>query len=106
MPCLSASSHRSSSRSSHGWKDALRAAVLRWTLILVAMLLIGLATASASGCGSRTVLVSEGSPIRTGPDTRARVYSLVDGEWVLSANDVHVPEGWYLVPPSFVEAGR
>jgi hypothetical protein len=33
------------------------------------------------------------------------VYALVDGEWRLSANAVRLPEGWYLVDPSFVEEG-
>ena len=26
-----------------------------------------------------------------------------DGEWRLSANCVEIPEGWYCVPPSFME---
>lgn len=72
--------------------------MLTWTAIG----LCGLATALLSGC-ARTVLVAEGSPLRTGPATQARVYARVDGEWVLSENRVEVPEGWYLVPPSFVE---
>lgn len=76
--------------------------MLRWTLILAATLFVALAVGFASGC-ARTVLVAEGSPIRTGPDAVVRVYALVDGEWLLSANKVSVPEGWYLVPPSFVE---
>lgn len=61
-----------------------------------------LAIAFASGC-TRTVLVSEASPIRTGPDIRGRVYTRTDAGWVLSDNAVTVPEGWYCVPPSFVE---
>jgi hypothetical protein len=48
------------------------------------------------------VLVEEGSPIRTGPQVLTRVYVLIDGEWVLSPDRVAIPEGWYLVPPSFV----
>jgi hypothetical protein len=31
------------------------------------------------------------------------VYALIDGEWVLSGNSVELEEGWYLVPPSYVE---
>jgi hypothetical protein len=69
-----------------------------WT----AMLLSALVLAFASGCG-RTVLVSEGSPMRVGPATRAQVWTRVQGEWELSASRVEIPEGWYLVPPSFVE---
>ena len=56
----------------------------------------------ASGC-TRTVLVPESSPIRIGPATRARIYAMTDGEWELGANCVEIPEGWYCVPPSFVE---
>lgn len=66
------------------------------------MLLSALVLAFASGCG-RTVLVSEGSPMRVGPETRAQVWTRVQGEWELSANRLEIPEGWYLVPPSFVE---
>ena len=55
----------------------------------------------ASGC-TRTVLVPESSPVRIGPCARARVYSLVGGEWILSDNTVTLEEGWYLVPPSYV----
>jgi len=28
---------------------------------------------------------------------------MTDGEWTLSTNRVEIPEGWYCVPPSFVE---
>jgi hypothetical protein len=61
-----------------------------------------LAIAFSGGC-SRTVLVSEASPVRVGPDVKGKVYALVGGEWTLSPNRVELPEGWYLVPPSFVE---
>jgi len=65
---------------------------------------VALLLASGSvGC-TRTVLVSEDSPIRTGPEVRARVYTLdPDGKWLLGDNEVAIPEGWYVVPPSFVE---
>jgi len=62
-----------------------------------------LAVACATGC-TRTVLVSEGSPVRIGPCARARVYSLEGAQWRLGDNRVELPEGWYLVPPSFVES--
>ena len=61
-----------------------------------------LAAACAPGCG-RTVLVPESSPFRIGPGTRARIYTMTDGEWRLSDDRVTVPEGWYCVPPSYVE---
>lgn len=41
--------------------------------------------------------------MRAGPDLTGRVYAFVDNEWRLSPNAVEIPEGWYMVPPSFVE---
>ena len=70
--------------------------------LLIASAFAAAALASASGC-ARTVLVSEGSPVRAGPEFHGRVYALVDGEWRLSSGAVEIPEGWYMVPPSFVE---
>jgi len=40
--------------------------------------------------------------MRVGPRASLRVYHRVDGVWTLSGNEIRVPEGWYLVPPSFV----
>jgi len=59
-----------------------------------------------SGCGNRTVLVQEGSPIRIGPECKVRVYTLENDEWHLSNSQVIIPEGWYCVPPSFVNETR
>ena len=72
------------------------------TAILIAIGLCVVALGFVSGC-NRVVLVSESSPVRVGPDAKARVYALVDGEWQLSDNAPEIPEGWYLVPPEFVE---
>jgi hypothetical protein len=58
--------------------------------------------ASAFGCGSRTVFVPDESPMRVGPNSRIHVYHRIAGEWTLSNNTVTIPEGWYLVPPSYV----
>ena len=57
------------------------------------------------GC-SRVVLVTEASPIRIGPDCRTQVYTLIDGEWRLGDNRVVIPEGWYVVPPSYVDSQK
>ncbi len=51
----------------------------------------------------RVVLVSEASPIRIGPECESKVYTLTDDGWRLGDNRVRIPEGWYAVPPSFVE---
>lgn len=72
-------------------------------LLLIASAFAAVALGFASGCASRTVLVSESSPTRAGPSFKGRVYTLVDGEWRLSSDPVEIPEGWYMVPPSFVE---
>lgn len=61
-------------------------------------------SALGSGCGSgRTVLVADDSPIRVGPGTTGPAYQLIDGEWVLGSEPISYPEGWYVVPPRFVE---
>ena len=90
------------SASSGGWKAAWNSRIGPWILTWTALLFAALAVGFASGC-SRTVLVPESSPIRIGPETTARVYARDGGEWVLSENRVTIPEGWYCVPPSFVE---
>ena len=41
--------------------------------------------------------------MRIGPGVKARVYTLEADGWRLGGNRVPIPEGWYLVPPSFVE---
>lgn len=71
-------------------------------LIQIPAVCVALALACAAGC-HRVVLVPESSPVRIAKATRTTVYCLVDGEWTLSANDVILSEGWYVVPPSFVE---
>lgn len=97
---------RSSTRSSLRFLCALSAELERqklrnaqacYAVLVIALLGILL----ASGC-SRVVLVTESSPIRVGPNTTARVYTLDGQEWALSDNRVTIPEGWYCVPPSYV----
>lgn len=67
--------------------------------IVMLTLCAALATACAPG---RTVLISDDAPVRIGPETTGRIYTLIDGEWVLSDTPVQLPEGWYAVPPRFV----
>lgn len=93
------------SASSPAWRLrflSILSVVLRAMLILLAIASLLLALVFASGC-TRTVLVPESSPVRIGHGARARVYALVGGEWILSDNSVDLEEGWYLVPPSYVE---
>ena len=70
--------------------------------MLILLVLLALALACAYGCGSRTIFVPEESPMRVGPKTRLQVYHRLAGEWILSENRIDIPEGWYLVPPSYV----
>jgi len=103
-PCSNALSRKSRSRSSRGWIAEYRPTSLLLKPILIAILFAVLVLAFASGCGNnRTVFVPEDSPMRLGPDVRARVWVRVDGTWVLSGNQVGLPEGWYIVPSSYVE---
>jgi hypothetical protein len=32
---------------------------------------------------------------------RMHVFHRIDGVWTRSTNEIVVPEGWYLLPPSF-----
>ena len=64
------------------------------------VLCVALVLDFGSGC-SRVTLVNEGSPMRVGPACNTTVYTMTDGAWVLSPNKVSIPEGWYILPPSF-----
>ena len=105
MRCSTGSSPRLRSRSSDTSSAGWIAARSRPTLASIVTLCAVPALASATGCGQRTILVPEGAPIRLGADVRGRVYTLdrETKEWRLSLNAQALPEGWYLVPPSFVE---
>lgn len=101
-PCSSESSRRSPSRSSRGLIAALSGEFAPWIALWIGIGFAAAVLAFASGC-ARAVLIPEASPIRIGPRTEARVYFRESNEWVLSPNAVTIPEGWYCVPPSFVE---
>jgi hypothetical protein len=88
-----------------GLKSAQSAATSPLMLTVMTAAFAALALASASGCG-RTVLVAQGSPIRIGPKTQAQIYTRIDGEWILSQNRVVIPEGWYVVPPDYVDESK
>jgi hypothetical protein len=96
----------SSKRSSSGFLNLLfgliSSPVLRYLLIATSLCFAALALASATGC-SRAVFIPESSPIRVGPNCKTKVYLLINGEWTLSDNSVVIPEGWYCVPPRFVD---
>lgn len=73
-------------------------------LMLIVTLLLALVHGSAIGCApNRTVFVPEASPMRVGPSSSMRVWMRIDGVWTLSGNRIDVPEGWYLVAPSWIE---
>jgi multidrug efflux pump subunit AcrB len=103
LRCLTRSSCKSPSHSSSTSSDESLRGNLRLMLTLILLAFAVLVLVFASGCGSRTVFIPEESPIRIGPDTRSRVYTLQQGQWVLSDNRVTIPEGWYAVPPSYVK---
>lgn len=86
----------------NGRKASFDSVVLGLTLNMIVVCFLAAALAFASGC-TRTVLVSESSPIRTGPCVKGKVYTKTADGWQLGDNEVKIPEGWYCVPPSFVE---
>ena len=70
---------------------------------LIVMLCGALVLVFGVGCSpNRTVFVPEASPMRVGPRASMRVWMRLDGAWTLSGNKIDIPEGWYLVPPSYV----
>ena len=101
--CLPRSSPPCSNRSSGcsvSLHDGLMSLAMRTAIAVLCGAAVG---ALLTGCaGSRTVFIPEASPIRIGPRADMRVYTLIDGTWTLSANEVRIPEGWYCVPPSYV----
>lgn len=86
---------------SHGWRGGLTVrtsrSILRWT----ALGFFALAVACASGCSVRTVFVRDGVPVRVSK-ARGTVLVMLDGQWT-ETQPADLPEGWYLVHPSFVE---
>lgn len=99
--CSIGSSHRLRWLCSHGWRSGLTVrtcrSILRWT----ALGSFALAVACANGCGVRTVFVRDGVPVRVSK-ARGTVLVMLDGQWTETAA-CDLPEGWYLVHPSFVE---
>ena len=87
------------------WLEVGVVATLLWNLSVILFCCAVVVLVFLGGC-ARTVLVPESSPFRIGPGTRAPIYTMTDGEWTLSDNRVTIPEGWYCVPPSFVEEER
>jgi len=72
-------------------------------LISIAPFCAALVCVCVFGCApNRTVFVPEASPMRVGPSSSMRVWMRIDGVWTLSGNRIDIPEGWYLVPPSYV----
>lgn len=62
-----------------------------------------LVIAFASACAPRTVFVEEhgGTVARVGRQTRGHLWVRINGEWT-ETQVTTLPEGWYLVPPSYV----
>lgn len=97
-----ASSRRSSLGFLSRWCGLINSHALHFLLIGILFCFVVLVLGSASGC-SRAVFIPEASPIRVGPNCKTKVYLLINGEWTLSDNNVVIPEGWYCVPPRFVD---
>lgn len=87
------------------WPSSWLEAVWHWILINGLICFAALVLAFLAGC-NRAVLIPESSPIRIGPNTKSRIYSYIDGKWTLMDNNVDIPEGWYVVPPSFVDESK
>jgi len=68
--------------------------------LILSLFLIGSVTIGMTSCGTtRAVLVPPGDLIRIGPDVEGRIYLWDGSQWVLSDNEVEIPEGWVAGPP-------
>jgi hypothetical protein len=103
-PCLTESSPPWHSRFFNTLRNALTAVTSRAMLPLIVLSCVAAALGFASGCG-RTVLIPEAAVLRVARDVKGHVYSWneADQEWQMSARQIAYPEGWYIVPPSYVE---
>lgn len=104
MPCSTSLLPHSPSLSSPTSKSGFPVATSLSMLIATSRLCGLLLFAFVLGCGSRTIFVPESSPMRIAEPNgvRMRVYHRVDGVWTRSENSIVVPEGWYLLPPSYM----
>jgi hypothetical protein len=84
------------------WKECTCGRALELTVTAMTIAYVVLALGFATGC-NRAVLIPESSPTRVGPAMQGQIYTMVDGKWILSDNKIQIPEGWYIVPPSYVE---
>lgn len=67
------------------------------------MLIVAGCVVSVSGCvRGRTVFVEEGAPVKI-DNARGRVWHLTEDGWRTEGGRTELPDGWYLVPPSFVD---
>ena len=104
-PCSTGSLPAWHSRFLRTSRNALSAARLPVMLPLITLGCVLAALGFATGCGSRTVLVPESAVLRVAPSVRGYAY-LWDAEaqeWRMGGKMIDYPEGWYLVPPSYVE---
>lgn len=70
---------------------------MRRILLRLASVVTLCASACASGCGTRTVYVPDGEPVRLRQKIKAKVWaSDKDGKEV--AGEMEIPEGWYALP--------
>ena len=63
----------------------------------IKILLLTSAALFFMGCGSTKVVFvdTQSQMVRIGPNVTGKVYVLKNGEWVLSKNNMQLPEGWY-----------
>ena len=85
------SSRPSFPSSPDGWN-----ALLFWAMLLLLLAV----TLGSKGCGGTKVLMPQsGAMVRAGPDVKGRVYHWDGSRWVLSANKLQIPEGWFIGAP-------
>ena len=68
-----------------------------WILPKMALAALLCASACLSGCGTRTVYVPPGEPVRLRETIRAKVW-VADRQGIEVPAEMDLPEGWYCLP--------
>ena len=94
-------SRRFSDQSSNTFPDWRSVDIVLSILQTIAIVVVVLVVAFASGCAPRTVFVNDGSPARIGRATGTVWVN--DGQGWVEGKPAELPEGWYIVSPRWVE---
>ena len=86
-------------------KNALGVALQQKMILWIVLCSSAMVIAFATGCTNKKIVAHESAVLRVAPDVRGYAY-LWDAEtnaWKMSSKMITYPQGWYLVPPAYIE---